>query len=48
MSLSEIIQSKFKDKIKTRKVKKNAQEVAKFIIKDPSTANKQEDFMGTE
>lgn len=44
MSLSQIIRSRFKNKIKKRKVSRVRGEVAKYIIRDPEDANKAEDF----
>lgn len=44
MSLSELIQQQFKGKIQKRKVKRNADEVAKYIIKDSSSVNKKENY----
>jgi hypothetical protein len=46
MSLSEIIKTKFKSKMKTVKVKGNAKDVAKYIIRDPASANQLEHFEG--
>lgn len=47
MSLSEIIKTKYKSKIKTNKLN-NKQQVANYIITDPEVANKGENYEGSE
>jgi len=46
MSLSEIIQRRFKNKIVTREIK-TAQDIEDYVIAPPKTVNAEQDFDGS-